>query len=112
MGKLMTSPFTIKGELHDVHLFNFSVEPDELKALIPKPLQLVIHQDRAWVSLVSVQLKNMRPSFCPFPIGGYYHHIAYRVLVDCPVQDENGNTGFERGIYFLESFTNNLFIYV
>ncbi len=30
MGQWFTSPLTVRGELHEVHLFNFSVDPKEL----------------------------------------------------------------------------------
>ncbi len=101
MGVLFTSPLSVHGELHGVKLFNFSLDPNEIVHLIPKPLIPVIHKDRAWVSMVSVYLKKMRPSFFPESLGAAYHHIAFRVLVDCPARD-----GLQRGIYFLESFCN------
>ncbi|MDJ0842269.1 MAG: DUF2071 domain-containing protein [Acidobacteriota bacterium] len=103
MGALMTSPLSVRGCLRDARLFNFSVDPKTVRHLVPKPLQPVIYRDRAWISTVSVQLDHMRPAFLPIRRGLHYHHIAYRLLVNCPA-----GKGLSRGVFFLESFCPNL----
>ena len=100
-------PFEVLGELHDVHLFNFSLEAAELKGLVPEPFRAVVYGGRCWVSAVSVKLKRMRPAGINFGLGAGYRHVAYRVLVDCPILGEDGGVTWERGIYFLKSFTDN-----
>jgi len=101
MGSFMTSPLKVSGQLHDVTLFNFSLDGAELLGSVPHPLKPVIYKGRAWISTVSVHLKKMRPAFWPLASGVGYHHLAYRVLVDYPTE-----MGLKRGIYFLESFSN------
>ncbi len=99
-------PFEVLGELHDVHLFNFSVAEAEMRGLVPEPFRAVVYGGRCWVSVVSVLLKRMRPGGIDIGLGAVYRHVAYRVLVDCPVL-AGGGVDWERGIYFLDSFTDN-----
>lgn len=106
MGKLFTSPLTVAGELHDVHLFNFTVPVSEIAHRVPHPLRPVVTDGRAWISMVRVHLHKMRPAWLTPPVGLHYQHIAYRLLVDCPVQTPTA-TDWQRGIYFLNSFTDS-----
>ena len=83
-------PFEVLGELHEVHLFNLSVGVEELRGMVPEPFRAVVYGGRCWVSVVSVLLKRMRPSGVDFGLGAVYRHVAYRVLVDCPVKRMDG----------------------
>lgn len=92
-----------QGELHDIHLVNFSVDAAELRGLLPAPLRLRTWEGRALVSMVDVRLCAMRATdwWLPFRFG--YQHIGFRVLV------EDGQWNDDRrphGIYFLRSFTD------
>ena len=96
-------PITFKGELHDVRLINFTVEADEIRSNIPNPLIPLVHNNRAMISMVDVELKHMRPAFFPDNLHFSYRHVAFRVLID---DREYHNLDEPHGIFFLNSFTN------
>lgn len=98
---LQNLPVTYKGELHNVRLVNFSVDKTELEHMVPKQLKVRDFNGRAMISMVSVELRNMSPSFLPVLRFGY-RHIAFRLLID----DSSYNNGLSKGIYFLRSFTD------
>lgn len=99
-------PFAIRGELHDIHLINFSVDPLELLhrfGPLPKPLKPRLHEGRALISMVDVQLRKMRAATWWLPFRFSYQHVAFRLLVE----DESfTDTPDRNGIFFLKSFTN------
>jgi len=97
-------PLAYQGELHDVKLIQFSVEKEELETLFPHHFPLKLWNQRALISMVNVQLKNMRPSMAPKQLGFSYQHVAFRLCLD--------DAGLEgapsaRGIYFLRSFAQS-----
>lgn len=99
-------PFAFQGELHDIHLVNFSVDPLDLLARfgpLPKPLKPRLVNGRALISMVDVQLRNMRATSRWIPFRFHYQHVAFRLLVE-----DSGYTDdpARNGIYFLKSFTN------
>jgi hypothetical protein len=102
MSFLKRIPIEYTGELHDIKLINFSVEIDELRARVPGKIKVRDFDGRALISMVNVRLKKMKPSFAPNAFCFNYQHIAFRLLVD----DSVYNGGLNKGIYFLESFTN------
>jgi uncharacterized protein YqjF (DUF2071 family) len=102
MSILKRIPIKYLGELHDIKLINFSVERDELKGMVPPEIKVRDFNGRAIISMVNVNLKMMRPSFMPKAMHFNYRHIAFRLLVE----DSAYNKGENKGIYFLESFTN------
>jgi Uncharacterized conserved protein (COG2071) len=92
------------GELHEIHLVNFSIDAAELRDLIPAPIKPRIVQGRAMVSMVDVRLRNMHAKSALLPFNFHYQHIGLRVLVeDARWNAENTN----KGIYFLRSFTDS-----
>lgn len=100
-------PISYYGELHDVHLINFSVDLHEIKTLLPGGLQpLQIRPGRCLISMVNVDLQRMRPFYSWFPGRFRYRHIAFRLLTD----DRFIAQGKNRGIYFLQSFTNKRWV--
>ena len=102
MDLLKKLPLTYTGELHQVCLVNFSVEKEEVLPYLPEGLQLRDYHGRALISLVNVQLRNMRPDFLPKALHFNYQHIGFRLLLD----DAQFNDGTAKGIYFLRSFTD------
>lgn len=95
-------PIHYKGELHDVRLINFSVEPDEIRHVVPSQIRIRTFDGRAMISMVDVKLRRMHPIFVPSMLHFNYRHIAFRLLVD----DSHLNNGIAKGIYFLRSFTD------
>lgn len=97
-------PISFYGELHDVHLIQFSVQMDELKNHVPSELPVLEYEPgRALISLVNVDLRSMKPFSRHFPLSFGYRHIAFRLLID-----DSGMYGNDsHGIYFLRSFTDH-----
>lgn len=104
---LRNLPLTFHGELSDIRLVQFSLDPKEARLHLPPQLSPLIIRSRALVSLVDVSLKRMRPSFVPPLLGVAYRHIAFRMLID----DSCFSRGRERyGIFFVRSFAQSRFI--
>ncbi len=101
MNLLKRIPVHYRGELHNVRLINFSVDMDEIRTKIPRYIKPRNFNGRAMISMVDVNLKNMRPVLLPF-LRFAYRHVAFRLLVD----DSAYNDGVSKGIFFLRSFTN------
>lgn len=95
-----------KGELHNIRLINFSVDIDEVKNLVPDSLKILQEKGKAIISMVDVQLKNMKPTIFPLLNFGY-RHVAFRLLLDdSSIADE----GTPKGIFFLKSFSDRPFL--
>lgn len=105
MNALKKIPITYSGSLHDIRIVNFFVDMDEVKQRVPEQIRIRSFGGRAMISLVNVMLRNMRPQFLPQGLGFDYRHIAFRLLVD----DAPLNNGTAKGLYFLDSFTDNPF---
>ena len=103
MDFLKRLPITYKGELHQVRLINFSVAKEEVQPLLPEGIKIRDFHGRALISMVNVQLRNMRPSFIPAALHFNYQHVGFRLLVDDSRYNKTGDT---KGIYFLRSFTD------
>ena len=97
-----TLPLTFHGELHDVELVQFSLDPDEARAHLPEPLAPRIVAGRACVSLVNVRLEGMRPLGVPRCLTFGFRHVAFRMLVDDAQHNEDSSA---HGIFFARSFT-------
>ncbi|MEM9024542.1 MAG: DUF2071 domain-containing protein [Bacteroidota bacterium] len=95
-------PIAYQGELHQVKLINFSVDADEIRERIPAAIPMWTEHGRALISMVNVQLHGMRPAGLPENLGAQYQHIGFRVLVN----DAPAGGGTNRGIFFLQSFTD------
>lgn len=103
MFRLKSPGLQFQGELHDITLINFSIEPEEVREALPQPLELRLFNGRALISMVDVCLRNMRAKG---PLGSFrfdYQHIGFRLLVkDFQWNADNEN----HGIFFLDSFTD------
>lgn len=102
MEMLKKLPIKYVGELHQVRLINFSVEKEEVLPYLPNGIKVRDFNGRALISMVNVQLRNMRPGFMPKALHFDYQHIGFRLLVD----DAQYSDGKAKGIYFLRSFTD------
>lgn len=52
-------------EWHNVVMMHWSVVPEILRELLPKGLDLDLHNGKAWISLISFSVKNLRHRFFP-----------------------------------------------
>ena len=98
-----TLPIAYRGELHDVELVQFSLDPEEAARALPAPLAPRQIAGRALVSLVHVHLYRMRPAFLPGLFAFSYRHVAFRLLVDDWTLDREAPG---RGVFFVRSFTD------
>lgn len=103
MSYLKNLRLQFQGELHEIYLVNFSVDPRELEGYIPKPIRPKLIDGRALISMVDVRLHNMRSTVPWFPFRFHYQHVAFRVLVE---DGQWNQDGIDHGIFFLRSFTN------
>lgn len=79
-------------------LANFAVDPDAMRAVLPRYIEPDLHDGRAYLSVVVGQMERMRPAFVPRALGITYNQIVYRAVVRC---------GEERGVHFLRSDADN-----
>jgi hypothetical protein len=86
------------GELHNVRLINFSVNLEEVLPFVPKQLKILQEKGKAIISMVDVQLNNMKTKSIPFFKFGY-RHVAFRLLLE-------DNSTDPKGVFFLKSFSN------
>lgn len=77
-----TLPLRFQGELHDVELVQFSLDPDEARRHLPEPFTPRLVNGRALVSLVNVRLVGMRPRWIPRLLTFGFRHIALRMMID------------------------------
>jgi len=92
-----------KGELHEVKLINFSVDVGEVKHLVPTKLKIFEENGKAIISMVDLQLKQMRAVWLPFVKFGY-RHVAFRLLLsDETLSHENE----PKGIFFIKAFSQH-----
>jgi len=93
-------PLPMRTHFRDCLLVNFAIDPKILRPLIPAPIELDLHQGKAYLSVVIAEMEKMRPAFLPRALGITYNQIVYRVVVRAP--------GGERGVYFLRSDADHL----
>jgi hypothetical protein len=106
MNLLKKIPITYVGELHQVQLINFSVDKREVESYIPWKITVREFEGRAMISIVNVQLRHMHPTFVHESLHVNYRHIGFRLLVE----DRKWNHGINKGVYFIQSFTDNALI--
>ena len=96
-----------QGELHEIHLVNFSVDVEEVASRLPAPLRPRVSAGRALISMVDVHLRNMRAQSAWLPFRFHYQHIGFRLLIE----DAQWNAEHShKGIFFLDSFTDRPFL--
>ncbi|WP_342598136.1 DUF2071 domain-containing protein [Psychrobacillus sp. FSL H8-0483] len=65
-------------EWHDVLFLHWPVSPDDLREHIPPELELDLYNGRAWIGLVSFEVKENRPRFFP-PTLGFKSYLQLNV---------------------------------
>jgi uncharacterized protein YqjF (DUF2071 family) len=59
------SPWILTQTWHDLLFAHWSVDRHPLLARIPSPLDLDLHEDRAWIGVVSFDMTNVAPRMVP-----------------------------------------------
>ena len=78
---------TIKGVIDRRILINFTVDPQIIAKLIPKPFKPKIYKGKAIVGICLIRLKEIRPKGFPSFIGISSENGAHRIAVEW---EENG----------------------
>lgn len=94
---------TVQTHWLDAVSLNYSVDPAELAAILPAPLEPEVFHGRAWVQVLASRLREMRPQGMPSLFGVNFHQVSYRAAVRY-----RGRAGHvRRGGYFVRSQTDN-----
>ncbi|MES2514448.1 MAG: DUF2071 domain-containing protein [Bacteroidota bacterium] len=98
---------TIKGLIDRRVLINYTVEPEIIAKLIPKPFRPHIYKGKAIVGICLIRLKDIRPKGLPAFMGLSSENGAHRIAVEW---DDNGEV--KQGVYIprrdTSSVINNL----
>ena len=93
---------TVETAWLDAISLNYSVDPEALRSLLPRPLEPEIFHGRAWVQVLASRLREMRPQGVPALFGVDFHQVSYRAAVRY-----TGPHGVRRGGYFVRSETDH-----
>jgi hypothetical protein len=77
--KIPRHPFAVCGRIAQCWLFVHRVPVEDVRVLLPAPLELVTHGGFAFWNVVVCRLTNMRPFPLPAAFGIGYWHVAYRL---------------------------------
>jgi uncharacterized protein YqjF (DUF2071 family) len=98
---------TIHGIIDRRVLVNYTVDPDIIQKIIPKPFRPKIYKGKAIVGICLIRLKRIRPKGLPNFIGISSENGAHRIAVEWT---ENGET--KEGVYIprrdTSSYLNSL----
>ena len=95
---------TIKGIIDRRILINYTVDPEIVAKIIPKPFRPKIYKDKAIVGICLIRLKEIRPKGLPSFIGVSSENGAHRIAVEW---EENGET--KEGVYIPRRDSSSLF---
>jgi hypothetical protein len=96
--RLPKHPIPMRTMFRRCLLANFAIDPDAMRAVLPRHIEPDLHDGHAYLSVVVGEMEKMRPAFVPRALGITYNQIVYRVVVRC---------GDERGVHFLRSDADN-----
>lgn len=68
-------------------LISYPVQPAVLSAFLPPHAELSTWQGLAWVSACFVNIRHMRPSLVPSPVGMEFNYLVHRTRARVPYPD-------------------------
>ncbi|MCH8275209.1 MAG: DUF2071 domain-containing protein [Armatimonadetes bacterium] len=68
-------------------LISYPVAPAALSSFVPPGGELCTWRNMAWVSACFVNVKQMRPSFAPAPLGFGFNYLIFRTMAELPFPD-------------------------
>ena len=98
-------PITYHGTLQGAELVQFSLDPDEVRPLVPAPLSPCLLHGRSLVSCLRVEMRRLRPRFVPRFLSVCDRHVALRLMVH-----DRSDPGPPHGAYLLRAFTDRRWI--
>ena len=103
MNWLPKHPWPMLAKMEKCFLVCFSVDPEVVKSQLPDGIEPHLYQGKALVCIAISKLEDMRPDFFPKMLGVNYTQVVYRAVVNM-----DGKTG----VYFLNSTTDNWYMYL
>src|ERR1700739_2924261 len=94
----------IQGIIDRRILVNFTVDPDVISKIIPKPFSPKIYNGKAIAGICLIRLKNVRPKGLPPFIGIGSENGAHRIAVEW---EEDGK--MKEGVYIPRRDSSSLF---
>ena len=94
---------TIKGLIDRRVLINYTVDPEIIAKLIPKPFRPHVYKGKAIVGICLIRLKDIRPKGLPAFMGLSSENGAHRIAVEW---DENGE--IKQGVYIPRRDTSSV----
>ena len=94
---------TIKGVIDRRVLINYTVDPEVIAKLIPKPFRPHVYQGKAIVGICLIRLKDIRPKGLPAFMGLSSENGAHRIAVEW---DEDGEV--KQGVYIPRRDTSSV----
>ena len=94
---------TIKGLIDRRVLINYTVDPEIISKLIPKPFRPQVYKGKAIVGICLIRLKGIRPKGLPAFLGLSSENGAHRVAVEW---DDNGEV--KQGVYIPRRDTSSI----
>jgi len=98
-----TFPLPMRTTWQEAICWNWAVDPDRLRAIVPSVLEVDVVHDRAWVTVAMSRLDDMRPAYVPAGAGWNFYQVSHRAHVK--YVDYKGEV--RRGCYFVRSYTNS-----
>lgn len=96
-------PFTVETTWRECLCFNYLVEPEALRAVLPPVLEPVLKDGRGLLSVAAASLGNLRPRGLPEITGQSFCHVTYRVVASFENAAGQQHVGYD----FAASLTNN-----
>jgi uncharacterized protein YqjF (DUF2071 family) len=107
MNFLKEHPFGVKAHFDQSLVLTYAVPAEELRKLVPAPLELDLFQEKiAFVAVALVETRAMRPQIFPPLLGRGFTLLGYRVFVRYRGADGRRR----RGLFILGSETNSRFM--
>ena len=94
---------TIKGLIDRRVLINYTVDPEIISKLIPKPFRPQVYKGKAIVGICLIRLKGIRPKGLPAFLGLSSENGAHRIAVEW---DDNGEV--KQGVYIPRRDTSSI----
>jgi len=72
-----TTPWVMKMNWHDLLFMHYRVPIEQLRRLIPEPLEIDTFQGAAWIGIVPFRMTGVAPRFVP-PVSFEIHGCGHR----------------------------------
>lgn len=86
------------GQLGECYLLAYATPPESVRDLLPRGLELDVHEGRAFWNVVVSKVDKMRPLGAPRALGNSYVHVAYRLYAKARTRE-----GTLDGLHFVRS---------